>query len=100
MRAVNGAGQFSERLAHKAGLQTDMGVTHLAFDLRTRNECGNRVDNDNIYRIGPDQGLGNLQGLFTGVGLRNNQFVRVYTETFGVGGVQSVFCVDKSGNTA
>src|SRR6185369_4964973 len=100
VRFRDDAGQFSECLRHETGLQAHVGVTHLAFDFRFRNERCDRVYNQNIYGSAPDEGLGYLKRLLSGVGLGNEQVVGLYAEFPGITYVESMLGIDKSGNAA
>ena len=71
------AGQLAQRLAHQAGLQADVGVAHVAFDLGLRHQRRHRVDDDDVDRAGADQRLGDLQRLLAGIRLRDEQLVQV-----------------------
>ena len=88
------AGELSHRLAHHAGVQADKRVAHLALDLRARNQCGNRVDDDQIDRTRAHQLLGDLQSLIAGVRLRDQQAVHIDAERLGIGRVERVLRVD------
>ena len=35
-------------MAHQAGLETHLAITHLPFDLALRRECSDGVDNDDV----------------------------------------------------
>ncbi len=48
VRVVHGTGDLAQRLAHQSSLQTDVAVTHLAFDLGARNKSGHGVDHDDV----------------------------------------------------
>ena len=63
------AGQLAQRLGHEAGLQADVGVAHLAFDLGPRRERRHRVDDEDVERARADQHVGDLERLLAGVGL-------------------------------
>ena len=62
---------------HQAGLQADVGVAHLAFDLGAGREGGDRVDDDDVERAGAHEHLGDLERLLAGVGLGDEQLVDV-----------------------
>src|SRR3954469_8050553 len=64
---VQRTGDLAQRLAHQAGLQTDVAVTHLALDLGAGHERRDRVDDDDVERAGADEHVGDLQRLLTGV---------------------------------
>ena len=74
------AGELPHRLAHQAGLQADVAVAHLAFDLGARDQRRHGVDHDDVHRVGPNQQLADLQRLLAGVGLRDKQFVDVHAK--------------------
>jgi hypothetical protein len=59
-------------------LQADVGVAHLPFDFGAGHEGGDGVDHDDIHRAGADEGVGDFQGLFAGVGLGDVEVVGVY----------------------
>jgi hypothetical protein len=46
-----------------------MMIAHLTLDLRTRNECRDRVDHDDIDRVGPDERFDDIECLFATVRL-------------------------------
>ena len=91
---------FSRSLRHETSLQTDVGVTHLAFDFCARHECRNGVDDDEVDGPRTHEHVGDFEGLFTRVGLRDEKLVDVDTERLGVFGVESVFRVDERGDAA
>ena len=77
-----------------------MAVTHLAFDLRTRYQRGHRVDDQDVDGSRPDQHVGDLERLLTGVGLAHQQGVGIHAEVLGVLGVECVLGVDERRDTA
>jgi len=77
-----------------------VGVTHLAFDFRARHECRNRVDDDEVDGTRTHEHVGDFEGLFTRVGLRDEKLVDVDTERLGVFRVEGVFRVDERGDSA
>ena len=88
------AGQLAQRLRHEPGLHADVGVSHVALDLRAGNQRRHRVHDDDIDGAGPDQGLADLHGLLAGVRLGDVQLVDIDPDVPGVGGVQYVLHVD------
>ena len=74
-----------------------MGVAHLALDLRPGHQSRHGVHHDHVNSVGAHQGLGDLQGLFTGVRLADQQAVHVHPQVPGVHGIQSVLHVDEGG---
>jgi hypothetical protein len=82
--------ELAERLRHETRLQTHVGVAHFAVQFGLGDERGDRVDDEHVDGAGADEGLGDFERLLAGVGLRDEEVVHVYTELFGVGGVESV----------
>src|SRR4051794_10425997 len=97
---VQRTGDLAQRLAHQAGLQTDVAVTHLALNLGARHERGDRVDDDDVERARADQHVGDLQRLLTGVGLADQQRIGVDADRTGVLRVQRVLGVDEGRDAA
>jgi hypothetical protein len=93
-------GHLAQRLAHEAGLQTDVAVTHLALDLGAGHERRDGVDDDDVERAGAHQHVGDLERLLPGVGLRHEQGVGVDAELLGVVGVEGVLGVDERRDAA
>jgi hypothetical protein len=90
---VERAGDLPQRLAHQAGLQTDVAVAHLTLDLRARDERGDRVDDDEVEGAGADQHVHDLQRLLAVVRLGEDQVVDVDAELARVLGVEGVLGV-------
>jgi hypothetical protein len=97
---VEVGGELAQRLGHEAGLQTDVGVAHLALDLGPGRQGGDRVDHDDVERSGAHQHVGDLQGLFTGVRLGDEQLVDVHADAGGVARVHRVLGVDVGADAA
>jgi hypothetical protein len=70
-------------------------VTHFAFDFGLRYQRGHGVDDDHVNGVGAHQHVGDFQGLFAGVRLRNQQVVDVDAQLAGVLRVEGVFGVDE-----
>ena len=81
-------------------MQTDVGVAHVAFDLRLRRKGRHAVDNDDVEAAALDQFFGDVEGLFSVVRLRNVQVFQIDADVFGINGVESVLRVDERGETA
>ncbi len=77
-----------------------MAVAHLALDLRARHQSGDRIDDEDVDRVGADQGVGDLQRLLARVGLRDDQIVDVDAELAGVDRIERMLGVDEGGDTA
>ncbi len=71
---------FLEGLGHQSCLKTHMAVSHIAVDLRLRNQCRYRVHDDDIHCAGTDHGLCNLEGLLAVVRLRDVEVVNIHTD--------------------
>jgi hypothetical protein len=89
-----------ERLRHQPRLKANMAVAHLALDLRARDECRDRIDHQHVDRVRSDQRVDDLERLFTGIGLRNDQLVDVDAELLGIDRVERVFGVDERSGAA
>src|ERR1035438_6799208 len=87
--------EFAQRLRHEARLQTHRCVAHLALELGFRDERGDGVDDDDVDRGRAHEGLGDLERLLAGVGLRDHEVVDVDAELPGVIGVEGVLGVDE-----
>src|SRR5262249_10761399 len=81
-------------------LEADMAVAHLAFDLGSRHQGGDRVDDHDVDGPGPDEHVGDLQGLLASVRLGDQEGVGVDAELLGVLGVKSMLGVDELGDPA
>src|SRR5574337_119121 len=67
-------GELAQGLAHQAGVQADVGITHLTLDFRLRGQRGHRVDHHHV--------------------------VDLDAELFGIGRIERVFGVDEGGGAA
>ena len=61
-------------------MQSYMAVAHFAVDFRFRHQCGNGVHDDNINGAAAHQGIHDIQSLFTGIRLGNQEFVNIYAQ--------------------
>src|SRR5438067_13654019 len=73
-----------------------MVVSHLAFDLRARDERRDRIDDDQIDRAATDQCFRDFQGLLASVWLRDEQLLDLHAELLRVPDVERVLRVDES----
>ena len=92
--------KFTESLWHQSGLKTYMAVTHISINLRLRYKCGNRVNDHNIHSSGTHHRLCDLKCLFSIVRLWYVQVIDIYTDILCIDRIQSMFCINKSGNPA
>jgi hypothetical protein len=98
--AVDVGRQLAQRLTHQARLQAGQGIAHLAFDFGLRHQRGDRIDDHHIDAGRTHQHVGDFQRLFAGIGLRDQQFVEVYTKLLRVARVERVFGIDEGCRTA
>ena len=98
--AVDGGGELSQSLGHEPGLQSHVGIPHVALDFRARHQGSYAVQHDHLHGAAAHQVLGNLKGLFRVVGLGHQKGIHVHAAVFGVNWVHGVFNVDVGGNTA
>ncbi len=82
-------------MAHQAGLQTNVRIAHLTFKFGARDKGSNRIDDQNINRARTHQRVSDFKGLFTGIGLGNQEFVGIHTKLAGISRVKRVFGIDK-----
>jgi hypothetical protein len=75
-------------------------VAHLALDLGAGDEGGDRVDDDDVDRVGADEQLADVEGLLAGVGLADEQVVDVDAQLAGPGRVERVLGVDERRDAA
>ena len=75
-------------------MQSRQLIAHLAFDLGLWHERSDRIDDDDVDAARAHQHVSDLEPLFAGIGLRNQQIADVDAELAGVDGVEGVFGVD------
>ena len=78
----------------------DVRVTHLALDLGPRYQGSDGVDDHEVERAGPHEHVGDLERLFAGVGLGDEELVDVDAQLARVGGVERVLGVDEGRDAA
>ena len=100
LEVLQRACQLAQRLAHQPGLQAHVAVAHLPLDLGARHEGRDRVDDDDVERVGADQHVRDLERLLTGVGLGDEQRIGVDAEVLRVGRVKGVLGVDERRDAA
>src|SRR5690606_37111546 len=97
---VHRARQLPQRLAHEAGLEADVRVAHLAFDLGPGHQRRDRVHDDHVDRAAPNQDLRDLERLLPRVRLADQQVLHVDAELARVLDVQRVLRVDERRDAA
>jgi hypothetical protein len=75
-------------------------VAHVALDFGLGHQGGDRVDHDQADRAGAHQRIDDLQRLFAGVGLADQQFIQVDAQLLGILRVKRVFGIDKGADAA
>ena len=84
------AGKLAKRLRHEPRLQTDKGVSHLAFNFRARRQRRDRVDDHHIHCARAHERVRNFQRLLAGIRLRDQHGVDVHADSCRIVGVQRV----------
>ena len=77
-----------------------MRVAHFTLDFRLRYEGCYGVDDNDIDSTAAHEFFRNFQRLFSVIGLRNEKIRRIDPQMTCIHGVQRMFRIDKSGNTA
>jgi len=98
--ARHGSRQLAQGLRHEPGVQAHVTVAHLPFQLRPRHKGRNAVDNQNVDRPRTHQRIGDLQRLFAGVRLADQQIIDVHAQLARIGGIQRVFSIDERARAA
>ena len=71
-----------------------MGIAHLTLDFRLRHQRGDRIDHQNVDRVGTDQRIADVQRVLTAVRLRNQQIVDVDADLLRVARINRMLRVD------
>ena len=66
-------GELAQRLAHQPGLQADVRIADISFELLLRHQSGHRVDDDHIDGVRLDEHFGDVHGLFAAARLAHQQ---------------------------
>ena len=91
-------GQLSQRLRHQPRLQPHLGVPHLPFELGPRNQRRHGIDDDDVEGAAADQCVGDLEGFFAAVRLRDQQVLHVDPQLARKADVEGVLGVDECGD--
>ena len=89
-----------KRLRHEPRLESHLRVAHLAFDFGARHERGDRVDDDHVDAVRPDEHLDDFESLLAVVRLRDEEIVEIDAELLRVRRVERVLCVDERRDAA
>ena len=98
--AGDGGGEFAHGLRHQARVQAHEAIAHFAFELGLGNQCGDGIDHNHVDDIRRDQGVGDFEGLFAVIRLRDQQVVDVDAECARIGGIERMFGVNERGRPA
>ena len=77
-----------------------MRIAHLPLDLGPGGQGGDRVDHQQVNGAAADQHFSDLQGLLTGVGLADQQVIRLDAKVAGILDVKGMFGIDERGDAA
>ncbi len=77
-----------------------MGIAHLALQFRARHKGCHRVDHQHVDGAGSHQRVADFQGLFTGIGLADEQVVDVHAEFAGIERIERVLRIDEGAGAA
>ena len=97
---VDGSSQLTQGLAHQAGLQADLVVTHVAFKLSFWCQGSHGVDDDDIYGSAANELVGNVEGLLSVVGLRDKEIIDVHAQVSSIEAVEGMFRIDECSDAA
>jgi hypothetical protein len=75
-------------------------VAHLAVELGLGDEGGDGVEDDDVDRVGADERLHDVERVFAGVGLGDEEIVEVHADHLGVFRIERVLDVDEGGEAA
>ena len=92
---MDAARQFPHGLAHETCLESHLGISHLAVDLRAGNERRHGVDHDRIHSPALDEHVRYLEVLFSIIGLRDEKVFRLHPQASCIDQIQGVLGVDE-----
>ena len=92
---ADAAGNFPQRLAHQAGLQTHVGIAHFPFNFRPGHQRRHRVHHHHIDGRRPHQLINHFEAHFSGIRLGDEQFVNVHPQRLGIERIEGVFRIHK-----
>ena len=84
----------------KTRLRANRGVADLSFELLFGDERRDRIEDNNVERIGTNQGLDNPERFLAGTRLRDEQIIHVHAEPAGVLRIERVLHIDEGGEAA
>ena len=87
-------------MRHEPRLQADVRIAHVAFEFGLRDERRDRVDHDDINGVGTHEHFGDVERLFAGIRLRNEEAIEIDAEALCVRGIESVLDIDEGRRAA
>src|SRR5512133_91801 len=100
VRFGDDTGQLAQRLGHQTGLQSHMGITHVALDLSLGHQGRHRVDHQHVDGTAAHQCFGDFQGLLTGIRLRDQQVIGLDAQLAGITDIQGVLGIHEGCDAA
>jgi hypothetical protein len=82
-------------LGHETGMQTHMGIAHLAFNFRTRGQGCDRIHHHDIHGPGTHEHICDFEGLFARIRLGNEQISHIDSQLLGIDRIQGMLGIDK-----
>ncbi len=77
-----------------------MGITHIPFNFCSWYECCHRVNHNDVYATAPYENFCNFKSLFTGIRLRNKEFICFNADFVCIAYIKGMFSVYKCGSSA
>ena len=81
-------------------MQAGQRIAHLALEFGARHKGRHRIDDQNVDGAGAHQRVGDLERLFAGVGLGDQQIADVDAQLLRIAGVERVLGVDEGAGAA
>ena len=81
-------------------MNTDRMIAHVTFKFGLRRQGGYGVNDNHGHRTRAHKCVNDFKRLFTSVGLRNKQFIKVNAKLFSIAGVKRMFRINEGTNAA
>jgi hypothetical protein len=78
----------------------DVRIAHIAFEFGLGRQRGDRIDHHHRHRTRPHQRIDDFQRLFAGIGLRDQQFVKVNAQLAGIERIKRMFGIHEGADPA
>ncbi len=92
---VHGTGQFAHGFGHQSGLQAYGRISHFTIQFCLRHQSSNGVNDDQVNGTALNEHFADIQGLFTGIRLGQNEFININAQGFGILGIDGIFSIDE-----